>query len=350
MGWHRTPATFYRGGTSKALVFRAADLPVPGEARDRLLLAAMGVPDTNGRNLDGMGGGLSSLNKVCIVGPATRDGADVDFTFAQLSIDDATVDYSGNCGNMSAAIGPFAVEEGLVPCPPDGETSVVIHNTNTDKLIRARFPVEGGVLASSGDLAIDGVSGTAAPIRLEFLEPGGAKTGRLLPTGKAVDLIDGIEASCVDAANPCVFVLASDVGKTGFESPAELEADAAWLERMERIRLAGASAMGLPHVASIPKVAMLAASPDHDLAVRMISVGQPHRAVPVTGAVCLAVAARVEGTLAHRLCKVSEGAIRIGHASGSLLVDAEVRGGKAEWGAVYRTARRLFEGQVVWRD
>lgn len=350
MPWHRTPATFYRGGTSKALVFRASDLPAERADWDRIFTAAMGVPDPNGRNLDGMGGGLSSLNKVCIVGPVSREGADVDFTFAQLSIDDPVVDYGGNCGNMSAAIGPFAVEEGLVPRPADGETSVVIHNTNTGKLIRARFAVEGGALASSGDLAIDGVAGTAAAIRLEFLEPGGAKTGRLLPTGNAVDIIEGIEASCVDAANPCVFVRASDLSKTGFESPAELEADAAWLARMEAIRLAGTSAMGLPHVASIPKVAMLAASTEHDLAVRMISVGQPHRAVPVTGAVCLAVAARVQGTLARQLCASSSGAIRIGHPSGSLLVDAEVRGGKAEWGAVYRTARRLFEGQVVWRD
>ena len=368
MTLHRTPAAYYRGGTSKALVFRAADLPADRAAQDRLLLAAMGVPDPSGRNLDGMGGGLSSLNKVCIVGPSSHAGADVDFTFVQLSPDSDVVDYGGNCGNMSAAIGPFALEEGLVAGPADGEAAVTIHNTNTGKLIRARFPVAGGALAADGDLAIDGVAGTAAPIRLEFLSPGGAKTGRLLPTGNALDVLEvpglgRIEVSLVDAANPAVFLRAEALGKTGAELPQELEADAAFLAAMEAIRLAGAEAMGMPRAASVPKVALLAApanapvlsgevlkAQDHDIAIRMISVGQPHRAVPVTGAVCLAVAARLPGTIAHALCASTEGAIRIGHASGTLLVDAEVSGGNAEWGAVYRTARRLFEGQVVWRD
>lgn len=348
MTLRRLPATYYRGGTSRALVFHARDLPMDRADWDAIFIAAMGVPDPHGRNLDGMGGGLSSLNKVCIVGPPSREDADIDFTFAQLSINDARVDYGGNCGNMSAAIGPFALEEGLVGVPVNGEASVVIHNTNTGKLIRARFPVEGGVLASSGDLAIDGVAGTAAPIRLEFLEPGGAKTGCLLPTGKPIDRIEGVEASLVDAANPCVFVRAADLGKTGLESPVELEADREWLARMEAIRFAGASAMGLPHVASIPKVAMLSAQPGSDITVRMISVGQPHRAVPVTGAVCLAVACRVAGTLAHSLCASQAGPIRIGHPSGSLLVDAEVMDGHATHGAVYRTARRLFEGSVLF--
>ncbi len=172
-----------------------------------------------------MGGGLSSLNKVCVVGPPSRADADVDYTFAQCAVKEARVDYGGNCGNMSAAIGPFAVEEGLVRLPDDGEATVRIHNTNTGKIIVARFPVEHGALAADGDLAIDGVEGTAAPIRLEFLQPGGAKTGKLLPTGNAVDMIDGIEASCIDAANPCVFVLAEALGKTGGETPQELEAD-----------------------------------------------------------------------------------------------------------------------------
>lgn len=361
MTLHRTRAVFYRGGTSKALMFRIEDLPADRKDWDALFLAAMGSPDPNQRNLDGMGGGLSSLNKVCVVGPPSHAGADVDFTFVQLTPDTAVVDYSGNCGNMSSAIGSFAIEEGLIPAPADGEATVIIHNTNTGKLIRTRFPIEGGALASHGDLAIDGVAGTAAPIRLEFLEPGGAKTGTLLPTGNAVDVLEGIEASCIDAANPCVFVRAADLGKTGAELPGELEADAAFMARMEAIRRAGAAAMGLPLVASIPKVAMLASpqnaptlsgslhANDHDLAVRMISVGQPHRAVPITGAVCLAVAARVEGAIAHQLCASQTGAIRIGHPSGTLLVDAEVAGGQALWGAVYRTARRLFEGNVVWR-
>ena len=366
MDWQRTRAVFMRGGTSKALVFREQDLPAARADRDRIFLAAMGMPDPAARNLDGMGGGLSSLNKVCVVGPPSVAGADLDFTFVQLTPDSDVVDYGGNCGNMSSAIGPFAAEEGMVEAPTDGEAVVTIHNTNTGKLIRARFPVVGGVLAADGDLAIDGVAGTAAPIRLEFLDPGGARTGQLLPTGNATDWLKvpglgAIEASCVDAANPCVFVRAADVGKRGTELPGELERDAKFMAQMEAIRAAAAEAMGIAPAASVPKAAMLAApadamtlsgtiaGSDHDIAVRMISVGQPHRAVPITGAVCLAVAARIEGSLAQQLCASSQGPIRIGHPSGTLLVEARVLNGIAEWGAVYRTARRLFEGNVVWR-
>lgn len=373
MKYHRIPAVYMRGGTSKALMFRAADLPADRAEWDAIFLAAMGVPDPNGRQLDGMGGGLSSLNKVCVVGPASRPDADVDYTFVQLGVDEALVDYGGNCGNMSSAIGPFAIEEGLIPVPQDGEAAVRIHNTNTGKIIVARFPVKDGMLAAEGDLELDGVAGTAAPIKLEFVEPGGAKTGHLLPTGKPVEFLDipgrGIKASLIDAANPCVFVDAQDLGKTGRELPGELEADAAFLAEMEAIRQAGSVAMGLApdleaarRLASIPKVAMVSApqssptlsgrtieSGEMDIAVRMISVGQPHRAVPITGAVCLAVAARVPGSIPHRLCTSAEGPIRIGHSSGTILVDATVTNGKAENGAVFRSARRLFEGNVIFR-
>jgi 2-methylaconitate isomerase len=374
MPFRRIPAVFMRGGTSKALVFRAADLPADRAAWDAIFLAAMGVPDPNGRQLDGMGGGLSSLNKVCVVGPPSRPDADVDYTFVQLGIDDPLPDYGGNCGNMSSAIGPFAVEEGLVPAPADGEAAVRIHNTNTGKIIVARFPVVDGALAPEGDLALDGVAGTAAPIKLEFLDPGGAKTGRLLPTGSPVDTLDAagfgpVRASCVDAANPCVFVAATDLGLTGAELPTVLERDPVFLASMEAIRQAASVAMGLApdlaaatRLASIPKVAIVAApgaSPtlssrtlaadEMDIAVRMISVGQPHRAVPITGAVCLAVAARVAGSIPQQLCASAEGPIRIGHASGTILVDAAMRDGKALNGAVFRTARRLFEGNVIYR-
>ena len=335
---HRIPAVFMRGGTSKALMFRASDLPADRAEWDAIFLAAMGVPDPNGRNLDGMGGGLSSLNKVCVVGPPSRDDADVDYTFVQLTPDTTTVDYGGNCGNMSSAIGPFAIEEGLIPAPEGNEAAVRIHNTNTGKIIVARFPVEDGLLAADGDFELDGVAGSAAPIKLEFIEPGGAKTGKLLPTGNATDFLDipghRIEASLIDAANPCAFVNAADVGKTGLELPGELEADAAFLETMEAIRQAASVAMGLTadlaaaqKLASIPKVAMVAApqpaptlsgrilaADEMDIAVRMISVGQPHRAVPITGAVCLAVAARVPGSIPAQLCAGTEGPIRIGHA------------------------------------
>ncbi|MGE3692571.1 MAG: 2-methylaconitate cis-trans isomerase PrpF family protein [Novosphingobium sp.] len=351
MSLSRIPCVYMRGGTSRALVFKASDLPADRKDWDAIFLAAMGVPDSNGRNLDGMGGGLSSLNKVCVVGSPSRPDADIDYTFAQCAVKEARVDYAGNCGNMSSAIGPFAVEEGMVPCPPDGEATVRVHNTNTGKIIVARFPVESGALAASGDLAIDGVEGTASPIRLEFIAPGGAKTGRLLPTGKAKDLWDGVDISCIDAANPTVFVSAEALGKTGGESPQDLEADPRFLSRMAAIREAGAELMGIPGSASVPLVAMVSAGGGNsDIQVRMVSMGQPHRATPITGAICLAIACRIAGSLPHALCGASDGPIRIAHPSGTTMVDAALdAAGEADYGAVYRTARRLFEGAVVYR-
>ena len=381
MGWLRRRAVFMRGGTSKAVMFRREDLPEDRGQWDALFLAVLGSPDPSGRQLDGLGGGISSLSKVCVVGAPSRPDADVDYTFAQVAVTEALVDYAGNCGNMSAAVGPFAVEEGLVPTPPDGEATVRIHNTNTGKRIVARFPVVDGVLDPDGDFELEGVAGRSAPIRLEFLDPGGAKTGRLLPTGNARDRFElpglgPVEATCVDAANPCVFASAADLGMDGSELPAALEADATFLERMERLRVAASVRMGLApdaraaeRLASIPKVAMLCApqpaptlsglelaAADFDIGIRMISVGQPHRAVPITGAICLAVAARVPGSLAEGLARPTPGPLRIAHASGTTLVDARVApadvpgGVHAEYGAVFRSARRLFEGSVVYRS
>ena len=379
MAVHRLPAVFMRGGTSKAVIFRQEDLPVDRGEWEAIFLSVMGSPDPHGRQLDGMGGGLSSLSKICVVGPPSRSDADVDYTFVQVSVGDPLADFSGNCGNMSSAIGPFAVEEGIVPAPRDGDAVVRIHNTNTGKIIVARFPVEDAVLAAQGDFELDGVAGTAAPIRLEFLDPGGSKTGKLLPTGAPVDRLEipglgTIEASCIDAANPCVFVAAHDLGRSGVELPDELERDSHFLEVMEQIRLAGSVRMGLApdfpaaqRIPSIPKVATVVAPAeaptlsgialapgDMDINIRMISVGQPHRAVPITGAICLAVAARVTATIPNRLRWAAAGPIRIGHASGTILVDAAVSqaadgAATADYGAVYRSARRLFEGSVLYR-
>lgn len=375
----RLRAAFMRGGTSKAVVFRRQDLPSDPSLWDSIFLQVMGSPDPNGRQLDGLGGGLSSVSKICIVGPPSRSDADVDYTFAQVSVTESLVDYSGNCGNMSSAIGPFAVEEGMVAAPKDGEAVVRLHNTNTSKIIVSRFPVTGAVLAPDGELAIDGVAGTAAAIRLEFVEPGGAKSGRLLPTGAAQDVLSipdlgAITASCIDAANPCVFVAADTLGMTGTELPGEHESNAVFLERMENIRRAASVLMGLApdlnaaaRIPGIPKVAMVSAphafptlsghaltAADIDIAIRMISIGQPHRAVPITGAICLAIAARVPGSLPHRLCRAASGPIRIGHPSGTILVDAAVSKDAhgivhAQYGAVYRSARRLFDGEVLYR-
>lgn len=380
MALQRIKAVFMRGGTSKAVMFERKDLPANKADWDEIFLAVMGSPDPNGRQLDGMGGGISSLSKVCVVGPPSRPDADVDYTFAQIAIDAARVDYSGNCGNMSSAIGPLAIEAGLVDAPRDGNACVRIHNTNTSKIIISRFAVTSGVAKIEGDLAIDGVSGMAAPIRLEFMEPGGAKTGRLLPTGRPVDRLDipglgAVEASLVDAANPCVFVNAAAVGKSGTELPTVLDTDATFLSHMEAIRCAASVAMGIApdldsagKITSVPKVAMVAAprpaatlsgrqlgAADMSIQIRMISMGQPHRAVPITGAMCLAIATRIEGSIPHALSTAGLGPITIAHPSGATVVDAEVehpgdpRRAKAIHGAVYRTARRLFEGSVLYQ-
>ncbi len=368
-----------RGGTSKAVIFRREHLPEDQSAWASIFLAVMGSPDPNGRQLDGMGGGISSLSKVCVVAPPSRPDADVDFTFAQVSISDGIVDFSGNCGNMSSAIGPYAVDEGLVPSVSrDGAVVVRIHNTNTRKIVQARFTVAENVATVDGDLAIDGVSGTGAPIRLDFMHPGGARTGKLLPTGNCVDrllLPDGasVEASLVDASNPSVFVGADALGLNGSELPDIIERDAVLLGRLEDIRCAGAVAMGLaPDLESAaravaqPKVAMvsaprvvttlsgcLLAAEDQDIVIRMISVGRPHRAVPLTGALCLAAACHVPGSIPHRMVRSRNGVLaktlRIGHPSGTILVSAKVDDGTIEYASVYRTARRLFEGAVFYR-
>ena len=378
----RLPAAFMRGGTSNALVFHARDLPADREEWPALFCAAMGSPDPNGRQLDGMGGGISSLSKVCVIGPPTRPDADIDYTFFQIAVDRAEADISGNCGNMSSAMGPFAVDEGLVAAA-DGEAVVRIHNTNTARMILARFPVEDGRAAVDGDFSLPGVAGTGAPVRLDFLEPGGASTGSLLPTGRPVDRLDipglgAIDISIVDAANLCCFVRAADIGLTGVETPAMLEGDAGALARLDAVRRAAGEAAGLdPVPGSIPKVGMVAppaayetlsgerlGPADMDLSARMISVGRPHRAVPLTAALCLGVAARMEGTLVREASRAAGGGanaairnvrrvprgVRIGHPSGIALVAAEVSGGAAgphaERAVVYRTARRLMDGFV----
>jgi len=370
------PAVFMRGGTSRAIMFHARDLP-DRSAWDPIFLAAMGSPDPNGRQLNGMGGGISSLSKVCILAPSPREDADIDYTFAQVQIREAAVDYRGNCGNMSSAVGPFAVDEGIVR--PNGDTAVVrIFNTNTKKIIRSTFPLLDGRAAVDGDLAIPGVAGTGAPVRLDFLTPGGATTGKLLPTGQPVDVLDvpgigPIEVSMVDAANACVFVRAADLGLTGRELPDALDADKALLDKLQRIRRAASVAMGIARddtearsIAAVPLVGFVAppmdaptlsgdpvAATQIDLTARFISSGQPHRALPLTASLCTAVAARIAGTVANQAlgAGASAGPVRIGMPSGILTVDADVAQDAAgRWqahsGAFYRTARRLFDGRV----
>jgi hypothetical protein len=379
MAQRKIPAIFMRGGTSKAVMFLVRDLPGDRAEWDAIFQAAIGSPDPNKRQLNGMGGGISSLSKVCIIGPSSRDDADVDYTFAQVAVDRDNVGYGANCGNMSSAVGPFAVDEGLVT-PSGGEALVRIYNTNTDKIIHSRFDMDGDVAAVSGDFELKGVAGTGAPVRLDFLEPGGAATGRLLPTGNVIDVIEvdglgSVEASLVDAANPCIFVEASALGLTGTEAPEEIDAMTEVMARLESIRAQGAVLMGLAETAqqatenspSSPFVGMVAPAQDAktlagesiraddaDLTARIVSSGNTHRALPLTGALCCATAARIEGTIAHRHARAADGDdsdLRIMQPSGIIPVTCTVTKTNAGWVAeragVYRTQRRLFEGRVL---
>ena len=366
----RIPATFMRGGTSNAIVFHARDLPEDRALWDAIFLAAMGSPDGYGRQLNGMGGGISSLSKVCVVGPSSRPDADIDYTFAQIGVKTPVVGYDSNCGNMSSAMGPFAVDEGLVTV--SGDAAVVrIHNTNTGKVIHAHFPMDDGRAAVEGDFELKGVSGTGAPVRMAFREPGGAATGRLLPTGNPVDRLDvpgygTIEVSLVDATNAVVYVEATSLGLRGNESPLDLDTDRDLMARIEAIRQAGAKAMGIPESDSSPKFGFVAPpmdavtlsgetikAEDGDLTARAVSMGNVHRALPLTGAMCNAVAARIEGTLQHRNARPvndSRADVRLMQPSGIIPVGAKVErrddGWYAEEAVAYRTQRRLFDGFV----
>jgi 2-methylaconitate cis-trans-isomerase PrpF len=362
MAQRRIRAVYMRGGTSRCLAFHDRDLPPAGPARDRILLAALGSPDPYARQLDGLGGGISSLSKACIIGPPSHADAQVDYTFAQVEVSRAVVDYTGNCGNCSSAIGPFAIDERLVPYA-DGETAVRIHNTNTKKIIVARVPVADGEAAVLGDFELPGVAGRGARIALDFLDPGGARTGRLLPTGRTRDTIAGVEASLVDATNPMVFVRAKDLGLAGTETPQAMDGDRALVARLEAIRVAAAEAMGIPGSAATPKVAVVAPptafaaldgttyhADQADVVARVISMGNAHRAFALTAAMCLAVAARIDGTVVSECAGARAGDLRLGHPSGVLPIAAAVgrRDGSvwAERVTVYRTARRLMEGYV----
>lgn len=376
----KIPAVFMRGGTSNAVVFKQQDLPQDRALWDDIFLAAIGSPDPNGRQLDGMGGGVSSLSKVCVVGPSTRPDADIDYTFAQVQVKEARVDYGANCGNMSSAMGPFAVDEGLVRVSGQ-EALVRIHNTNTKKIIHALFSIDDGLAAVDGELAIPGVSGTGSPVKLEFRDPGGATTGKLLPTGNAVDVLDvpgvgKLRASLVDAANATVWINAKDIGLSGTELPEQIDADAAVMQKLSAIRIAGSVAMGIAVDAaeaakkkSIPFIGFVSPAQDSkllsgesisardvDLTARVISNGQTHRALPLTVSLCMAVASRIEGSVVNEVLRKGgdvEAPIRIGMPSGILTVAATVKrrdgGWHAEQGAFYRTQRRMFEGQVLLR-
>ncbi len=369
------PAAFIRGGSSKGVFFHARDLPADRGAIDPILLAVLGSPDPYGRQLDGMGGGISSLSKAVIIGPPTHPEADVDYTFAQVAVDKPLIDWKGNCGNLSAAVGPFAVDEGLVRAA-DGEALVRIHQVNTRKIIHARFPVRDGRAEVRGDFAIAGVAGTGARIRLDFLAPGGTQTAGLFPTGRVADVLEvagfgSLRATLIDAGNPAAFIDARDVGMTGSESPEEIEARPELMALLDRIRRVAGVVMGLATAPegvglAAPRIALVAGPlaartldgavldpASHDVTVRMLSMERPHRAVPMTGAMGLAVACRVGGSIPEALAARGERPeeIRVAHPSGMLTVGAEVERRDGAWHAgsavVFRTQRRLMQGAVA---
>jgi 2-methylaconitate isomerase len=381
----RLRAAFYRGGTSKAVIFRKEDLPAgdpPGNCAewDRLFLSLMGSPDSAERQLDGMGGGISSLSKIAVISRSAREGIDIDYTFAQVGIDKPVVSYRANCGNISSTVGPFALDEGLVSTNDEKQAVVRIFNTNTGKKLIAQFTTEDGNAKVGGDYKIDGVSRAGSPIKLTFVDPAGAATGKLLPTGNVRDLLDigngrKIEASLVDVANPVVIINMDDVctEAQGF--------DTAWFQSVEQrklledVRVAAAQAMGLvadeesarTQLTNLPLVAIVRKSTRYrtnsgtdvdanrlDIVTQMMSMGLPHKATPLTGAVCLAVACKITGTVANAVADpagLGREEFRIGHPSGVLQLTAACERVEGAWrvaeAGVFRTARRLFEGHVL---
>jgi 2-methylaconitate cis-trans-isomerase PrpF len=346
----RIPCVLMRGGTSKGPYFIASDLPTQIEARDRVLVSAMGAG--NLLEIDGIGGGHPLTSKVAIVSPSRVPGADVDYLFAQVRVEQRLVDTSPNCGNMIAGVGPFAIEAGMVSAQ-DGETRVRIFNVNTGKLIEAKVATPGRQVVYDGNASIDGVPGTAAPIHLAFLGAAGSKTGKLLPTGRPLDRVNGIEVSCVDAAMPVVLIRASDLGKTGYETPAEFSADREFMRRLEALRIEAGKLMGIPDAADrvIPKPVLIAPPANGGtISARYFMPHSCHAALAITGSVAVATAAVTPGTLAHAM--VGDHALpvmfAIEHPSGRLEVTLDHHPDYVEPAAyVVRTARRLFEGHVL---
>ncbi|KFH43236.1 3-methylitaconate isomerase-like protein [Hapsidospora chrysogenum ATCC 11550] len=371
-GQRSFPAWFVRGGTSNGLVIHRDSLP-PQDQWHTVLPQAMGSPDQYGRQLNGIGSGISSTSKIVVLGPPSRPDVDVDYTFVQVGIKDGKLDTAGNCGNMSSAVGPVAWDWGLIRerdveqegSGGDQWASVRLFNTNTSKVLVSRFRVAGSPpkYCPGGDYVLDGVPGTASQITMSFMDPAGAKTGKALPTGNAVDVLrlsDGssVSASLVDVSNPGVFITARELGiddTKGPLTPDAVEADTALKARLGEIRRVGASMMGLdPDVESIPKVVMLfhpGDSSDADLGCLALSMGQAHKAVPLTLALCLGAASQLPGTVAAELVGDKAGSastVTIGHPSGKLDIGTTVRDGKLVSAELLRTARVLMKGDVCY--
>ncbi|KXG87721.1 4-oxalomesaconate tautomerase [Agrobacterium bohemicum] len=343
----KIPCVLMRGGTSRGPFFLASDLPRDQAQKDATLLSIMG--SGHPLQIDGIGGGNPVTSKVAIIGRSKVEGADIDYLFAQVRTDRQYVDYSPNCGNMLAAVGPFAIEAGLVQ-GQGTDTLVRIHNVNTGKLIEAKVPTHGNEVIYLGDASIDGVPGLAAPIALTFMDAAGAKTGKLLPTGKAIDIIDGVAVTVIDCAMPMVLIRAIDLGLTGYEDPQALTENRELIARLARIRIKAGQLMGMGDVTDmvIPKPVLISpARKGGTLSVRYFMPSECHPALATTGAVGIATAAVTDGTIAFedagKLTVPTQ--IQIEHPAGRLDVQLEMRNGTITAGLV-RTARRLFEGYV----
>ena len=382
----RIAASYMRGGTSKGVFFRLEDLPeaaqVPGAARDKLLLRVIGSPDPYGKQTDGMGGATSSTSKTVILSKSRQPDHDVDYLFGQVAIDRAFVDWSGNCGNLTAAVGAFAISGGLVDAervPRDGIAEVRIWQANIGKTIIAHVPMTAGEVQETGDFELDGVTFPAAEVRIEFLDPADA-TGAMFPTGALVDTLElprdviaagSLQVTMINAGIPTIFVNAADLGYSGCELQEAINGDPAALERFEQIRAHGALRMGLidkleqaAERQHTPKVAIVAPPADYlassgkpiaaseiDLNVRAMSMGKLHHAMMGTAAVSIATAAAIPGTLVNLAAGGGErDSVRFGHPSGTLKVGAAATQRDGEWVvekvAMSRSARVLMEGWV----
>jgi len=382
----KIPATYMRGGTSKGVFFRLQDLPaaaqLPGVARDKLLLRVIGSPDPYGKQIDGMGGATSSTSKAVILSASTKAGHDVDYLFGQIAIDKAFVDWSGNCGNLSAAVGSFAISAGMVDperIPADGIATVRIWQANIGKTIIAHVPMSGGAVQETGDFELDGVTFPAAEVQLEFMDPAAEEEGAggsMFPTGNLIDDLEvpgigSFKATMINAGIPTIFIDAQAIGYNGTELQDAINNDPAALEKFETIRAHGAVRMGLiKHVAEAvkrqhtPKVAFVAppsdyvsssgkqiAAGDIDLQVRALSMGKLHHAMMGTAAVAIGTAAAIPGTLVNLAAGGgARSAVRFGHPSGTLRVGAEAKQDGGEWSVskaiMSRSARVLMEGWV----
>lgn len=367
----RIHCVIQRAGTSKGIFLKINDLPSDPDLRDKTILSIFGSPDV--RQIDGLGGADPLTSKVAIIGPSTRPDADIDYTFGQVSMTDSLVDYSGNCGNISAGVGPFAIDEGLVRVI-EPVTTVRIHNTNTNKILVAEVEVVNGKAKVTGDYQIAGVPGTGSKISLDFAGTAGAATGKILPTGNTIDTveIDGkkLEISIVDAGNPVVFVRAKDLGLSGIETPAEVDSNKELCDLLEKIRGTASVMIGmakdiksaLAGSPAFPMIAFVSPSIDYvdftkgkeikasdvDLVSRLMFMQVMHKTYAGTGTTCTGAAAKIEGTIVHEVCSSKDQVVRIGHPAGVIDIEAvaENKDGSVELlrAAFGRTSRRIMEG------